>query len=320
MEEREQPSFPAVAPALAGLESRATTVHRQAWQTATPLWTLTIELRVETADPLPTSRQSSNQEPPAPKSRIGLLRFYCPETGKFLSRDPIRERGGINLTAFVLNNPVNYFDIAGLQAATATPPPPRPVNGGAGASGYTDADGNSEDGFFEDRAGGRDNPNVGGFRNGKELLDQMKKLSKDNCCIKNFKIASHGRGSDRPSIPSSEAGANGFFAPGDWQHDDRGPNAATTDDVKAAVADGSIKFCKPCLIEIYGCNLSSLTQPLSAATGCRVVAAGGFCSPKGNKWFTDDFKQGNGPGDDWYESTDGGPPTSVGGPNYTPSR
>jgi len=58
----------------------------------------------------------------------------------------------------------------------------------------------------------------------------------------------------------------------------------------------------------------------SAATGCRVVAAGGFCSPSGNDWFTDDYNPKKGPGDQWYESKNGQPPTSVGGPNYTPTR
>lgn len=253
-------------------------------------------------------------------------RPYNPATGRWLSRDPISERGGANLTSFVLNNPVNYFDILGLQAGTgnpppAPPPPPSPVNGGAGANGWKDSSGNSEDGYFEDQAGGRDNPNVGGFNNGKELLDQMENLSKNNCCIKNFKIASHGRGSSRPSIPSSEEGSNGFYGNGDTEFGTHGPNGRTTDDLKKAITDGKIKFCGECSIEIYGCNLSPITQPLSAATGCNVVAAGGFCSPKGNGWFSDDYQQGNGPGDQWYQSTGGGAPTPIpGGPVYVPKK
>ncbi|MGE9269527.1 MAG: RHS repeat domain-containing protein, partial [Verrucomicrobiales bacterium] len=44
------------------------------------------------------------------------FRYYNPETGRWLSRDPIAERGGLNLYAFVGNNGVNWVDILGLAA------------------------------------------------------------------------------------------------------------------------------------------------------------------------------------------------------------
>ena len=43
-----------------------------------------------------------------------LYRYYSPETGRWLSRDPIREAGGRNLYAFVANDPVNRVDLWGL--------------------------------------------------------------------------------------------------------------------------------------------------------------------------------------------------------------
>lgn len=43
------------------------------------------------------------------------LRFYVPETGRFLNRDPIQEAGGINLYGFVGNNPVNGYDLLGME-------------------------------------------------------------------------------------------------------------------------------------------------------------------------------------------------------------
>ena len=50
----------------------------------------------------------------------GLLyygyRFYSPTLGRWLTRDPIHERGGINLYAFVLNRPNNFIDVLGLEA------------------------------------------------------------------------------------------------------------------------------------------------------------------------------------------------------------
>ena len=48
----------------------------------------------------------------------GLLyygyRYYDPITGRWLSRDPIQERGGLNLYNFVGNNALNMFDPVGL--------------------------------------------------------------------------------------------------------------------------------------------------------------------------------------------------------------
>lgn len=41
-------------------------------------------------------------------------RAYCPELGRWLSRDPIGEDGGLNLYAFCGNNPVDRFDAFGL--------------------------------------------------------------------------------------------------------------------------------------------------------------------------------------------------------------
>lgn len=42
-------------------------------------------------------------------------RFYLPELGRWLSRDPIGESGGLNLYQFAINDPNNYLDWLGLQ-------------------------------------------------------------------------------------------------------------------------------------------------------------------------------------------------------------
>jgi RHS repeat-associated protein len=43
-------------------------------------------------------------------------RFYSSSIGAWINRDPIGEEGGINLYAFVMNNPVNLIDQYGLRS------------------------------------------------------------------------------------------------------------------------------------------------------------------------------------------------------------
>ena len=45
-------------------------------------------------------------------------RHYSPSLGRFLSRDPIEEQGGLNLYAFVRNSPIRKWDILGKWVAT----------------------------------------------------------------------------------------------------------------------------------------------------------------------------------------------------------
>jgi len=42
-------------------------------------------------------------------------RYYDPETGTFISKDPIGFLGGLNLFTYVANNPIRYIDSSGLD-------------------------------------------------------------------------------------------------------------------------------------------------------------------------------------------------------------
>jgi RHS repeat-associated protein len=46
-------------------------------------------------------------------------RYYDPRLGRFLQMDPIGQAGGLNLYAYVLNDPLNLVDPSGLIASTA---------------------------------------------------------------------------------------------------------------------------------------------------------------------------------------------------------
>jgi len=40
---------------------------------------------------------------------------YDAELGRWLSRDPIEEEGGVNLYSYILGNPINGYDPLGLE-------------------------------------------------------------------------------------------------------------------------------------------------------------------------------------------------------------
>jgi len=47
------------------------------------------------------------------------LRYYSSSLGRFISRDPIEEKGGLNLYAFCGNSPMNGFDMLGMADPTS---------------------------------------------------------------------------------------------------------------------------------------------------------------------------------------------------------
>lgn len=46
---------------------------------------------------------------------LAMYRAYMPEIGRWISRDPIGEMGGLNLYGYVSNNPTNLIDFLGLE-------------------------------------------------------------------------------------------------------------------------------------------------------------------------------------------------------------
>jgi len=59
------------------------------------------------------AKTTENQRFPRVVSYYGY-RYYTPQTGRWINRDPIEEKGGLNLYGFVGNDGVNKWDIFGL--------------------------------------------------------------------------------------------------------------------------------------------------------------------------------------------------------------
>ena len=60
--------------------------------------------------------------------QVSGLRYYNPELGRWVSRDPMREQGGLDLYTFVDNDPLNYFDSLGDKKGKRwTPPTPERI-------------------------------------------------------------------------------------------------------------------------------------------------------------------------------------------------
>ena len=75
---------------------------------------------VETSNRAHVANAAAAQLPKSPKTKAfeGVVmyygyRFYDPETGRWPSRDPIEEEGGLNLYGFVNNDGVNKWDLLG---------------------------------------------------------------------------------------------------------------------------------------------------------------------------------------------------------------
>ena len=81
------------------------------------------------------AKTTENQRFPRVVSYYGY-RYYTPQTGRWINRDPIEEEGGLNLYGFVGNDGVNFVDIFGLAVFKKWPS----GNSGSWAGGFFGVD------------------------------------------------------------------------------------------------------------------------------------------------------------------------------------
>jgi len=148
------------------------------------------------------------------------------------------------------------------------------------------------------------------------MLEHLKKLSKEECCIKDYRIAGHGweGPGDGDGIPSAHPGdEEGFNLDKKTGRPSKDGDVRDVSDLKKEIDGGSIKFCKPCTISIFSCRVSdAFIQGLAKATGCKVTTAGGACqrNPNGGGWRSNADKEGD--SNQFRQSDGGGAPSDVG--------
>lgn len=223
-------------------------------------------------------------------------RYLRTDLGRWLSKDPIEERGGLNLYGFVGNDGVNRWDVLGLEGVDVTLFPAVYVNDAGEA--LHDA--------VEDAI--RENMNKLKERNSNEFFYEVTGLEDANeklrtCdCIKTLNFEGHGN-----------IGFQNISSTLD-------PNRATQGRIGGK--DGKpygfelflgVTFCKPCKIVFRGCLIGDsvgifFLQWVADATGCETSGWSSLGTPQSGG-------RTHPPGQPFPDTTQ---PPRAGSPNLSP--
>jgi len=198
--------------------------------------------------------------------------FYNPSTGRWLSRDPIGERGGLNVFQFSRNNPSKFVDKNGLVIVVITPQP-QPDDGAGGHHEGQRIDPAKE---WE-----KSDPNHQLFIVD-SISDANAKLRTCKGCIEKLNVQGHGAPGyqdvaaedgtlpDFPDSPKNRSGSKGVGV-GDYL------NPTYKGSVGFGLFD-NVKFCPKCVVVLRGCNVGkgnagrNLMKQIHEATKCEVWA------------------------------------------------
>jgi RHS repeat-associated protein len=150
-------------------------------------------------------------------------RYYAPATGRWLQRDPVGERGGLNLFAMVRNAPVDLVDLLGLDPAKSNPEVLvfRTIN-----DWMMDGDFARAAAAYEDKKSNKNNLTL----TGNTVAEVTAKLDRvPSSCLKKVFFVGHGTSGQRRSaevgLDSYEFSGGGFFFSGVRPRGDRRPNS-----------------------------------------------------------------------------------------------
>ena len=220
-------------------------------------------------------------------------RNYNPLTGCWISRDK-RLSIAKNLYQFCKNEPNGYFDILGNEEE---------IHKGVGLY-VPNGDTEGENEHFKKQV------SRNGFwafetRTGKAMLRAMETVTAENkCnCIKTLSIAGHGFGAYNPDTSGGIPGCGnntGLYSEAPFFAD---IESATLNDLATSIQSKKIKFCKACLIQLYGCRQrESFAIAFAKVTGCRVVFASGSCGIHDIKIPEDEWRWISGPEENFEAS------------------
>jgi RHS repeat-associated protein len=221
-------------------------------------------------------------------------RYYSPALGRWLSRDPIEEQGGLNLYAFGSNNPNSGFDVLGSFWRFIIPSygvgdmysPPLPggvilVPGNPASGGNRDRIEDSILAAARALAKKEEKYTVYEVESNKDANEKLNKVR--NCmCIEELNIIGHGKiGSiNLVSINDSMREQDGYGSltakrvSGQWK-------------IFGLEVFDNVKFCTPCKIYLRGCNVGEgesgreLLNAIATKTSCEVYAWKGTVSELG---------------------------------------
>ncbi len=190
-------------------------------------------------------------------------RYYSAALGRWLSRDPIGEWGGIALFLFVSNSPLEAIDILGLDQHAL----------------FSDDLNKSDRNAFEERAKQSAPENSKPYTTGQDLLIKCKALVN----ITGLDLHGHGNSDGM----GGQGSGNGVYLPGGGTPSKPGVTASV-EELAQAINEGKIDLRPNATIRIFHCRCDPLAKRLSELIAQKrpdvsITGAEGYVSPVEDK-------------------------------------